>query len=80
MIMVLLFNVCAQLKTKEALALVKKVSSDMPLVFMTNAHLTTSLIDALIKCDDVETAEKIFNRLMKKDQQLFGTMMKGIMQ
>lgn len=74
---VLFFNACAQVQTGEALALVKTVSDRMPSSFFTNAHITTSLVDALMKCGDVATAEKIFRRSKIKNQITSAAMMKG---
>ncbi|CAF4706317.1 unnamed protein product, partial [Rotaria magnacalcarata] len=54
--MILLFNSCAQLKTKEALDLVKKISKQIPKSFYSNPRLLTSLLDALMKCGDVAHA------------------------
>ncbi|CAF1666252.1 unnamed protein product, partial [Rotaria magnacalcarata] len=41
--MILVFNSCAQLKTKEALDLVKKISKQIPESIYSNPHLFTSL-------------------------------------
>ena len=78
-IYILLFNACAQLQTKEALDLVKQVSSDMPQSYQIDSKLITSLVDALIKCGDVEGAEAWFNRSKSKPSSLYGAMMNGIM-
>lgn len=77
MILVLLLNACAQLKTENILKLVKQVSSDMPLHFYTNVYVVTSLIDAFIKCGDSQSAERVFDRSKIKDQSSYGAMMKG---
>lgn len=74
----LLFNACAQLRTKEALNLVKQVSFKMPLSFRSNLNLMSSYIDVLMKCGDVESAESIFNQLKMKNLSIFNAMMKGI--
>ena len=58
--------------------LVRQVSSDMPQSFQVDSYLITSLIDALIKCGDVEGAEAWFNRSKSKHSSLYGAMMKGI--
>ena len=76
-IYILLFNACAQLQTKEALDLVKQVSSDMPQSYQIDSNLITSLVDALSKCGDVEGAEAWFNRTKNKHPSLYGAMMKG---
>ncbi|CAF1606549.1 unnamed protein product, partial [Rotaria magnacalcarata] len=73
----LLFNACAQLKTKEALNLVKKVSKEIPKSLYSNPHLLTSLLDALMKCGDVADAESLFYTLKEKVLPMYGAMMKG---
>ena len=72
-----LFNACAQLGTVEALALVKKVSKEMPESFYSNPRLLTSLLDALMKCGDVKHAELLFHKLTRKTLPMYGAMMKG---
>ena len=73
----LLFNAWAQLGTPEALSLVKTVSSKMSKSFHSNSQLSTSLLDALMKCGDVGAAERIFGKLTEKTQYTFGVMIKG---
>ena len=74
---VLLFNACAQLETKEALDLVKRVSSEMPRAYYSDAYIATSLIDALMKCGDVEGAELVFDKSTTRETPVYGAMMKG---
>ena len=74
---IVLFNACALLQTNEALDLVKKVSREMPKSFYSNLRLVNSLLDALVKCDDVKQAESLFNRSRKKTLQMYTTMMTG---
>ena len=74
----LLFNACAQLQSKEALDLVKKVSATMPSSFHTHSNLANSLLDAYMKCDDIEGAEMIFERITMKSQAVYAAMMKGM--
>src|SRR5271163_340198 len=76
-IIVLLFNACAQLETQEALNLVKKVLSQIPKSFHSNDYLLTSLIDALMKCGDVNYAQSLFDTSTKKTLEMYGAMMKG---
>ncbi|CAF1413922.1 unnamed protein product [Rotaria magnacalcarata] len=73
----ILFNACAQLKTKEALDLVKKTSKQIPKSFYSNPHLLTSLLDALIKCGHVAHAESLFYSSKEKGLPMYGAMMKG---
>ena len=76
-IYILLFNACAQLQTKKALDLVKQLLSDMPKSYQFDPNLITSLVDALIKCGDVEGAEAWFHQTKSKHSSLYGAMMKG---
>jgi len=76
-IFVLLFNACAQLGTEEALNLTKRVSSKISKSFHLNPFLSTSLLDALMKCGDVAYAQSLFNTLTKKSIGIYGAMMKG---
>ncbi|CAF4388914.1 unnamed protein product [Rotaria magnacalcarata] len=76
--MIILFNACAQLKTKEALNLVKKISKQIPKSFYSNPHLSTSLLDALMKCGDVAHAESLFYSSKQKVLSSCAAMMKGL--
>ncbi|CAF5034601.1 unnamed protein product, partial [Rotaria sp. Silwood1] len=77
-IIILLFNACAQLGTNEALSLIKKVSSQIPISFHSNYHLSTSLLDALIQCGDCSNAEIFFSK-MKKSVIGYGNLMNGFL-
>ena len=72
-----LFNACAQLRTVEALDFTKRVAKDIPKSFYSNARLVTSLLDALMKCGDVQYAESLFSRQQYKVLSMYGAMMKG---
>ena len=72
----LLFNSCAHLKTKEALDLAKQVSQQMPQSFYSNPRLLTSLFDAMIKCGDTSNAEILFSK-MTKSAENYGNLMSG---
>ncbi|CAM2699210.1 unnamed protein product [Rotaria socialis] len=74
---IILFNACAQLKTKEALDLVKKTSKQIPKSFYSNPRLLTSLLDALMKCGDVAHAESLFYSSKQKVLPMYGAIMKG---
>ncbi|UJR34389.1 hypothetical protein I4U23_021797 [Adineta vaga] len=76
-IIILLFNTCAQLETNEALNLVKKVSKEIPKTYYSNPRLLTSLLDALIKCDDMKYAQVLFSKSSKKTVSMYGAMMNG---
>ncbi|CAF1145535.1 unnamed protein product [Adineta steineri] len=76
----LLFNACAQIGTLEALNLAKKVSSAIPKSFHSNSILMASLLDALMKCGDIEHAESLFDKTTNKTIQMYGAIMKGYVQ
>ncbi|UJR29806.1 hypothetical protein I4U23_017350 [Adineta vaga] len=60
---VLLFNACAQLRTQEALIIVKKVFSNLPKCHENSLNIMINAFDAFIKCDDLSNAEQIFPKL-----------------
>ena len=72
-----MFNACAQLGTAEALNLVKKVSNQMPKSYHSNPRLLTSLLDALMKCGDIESAQLLFDTTRRKPLPMYGAMMNG---
>jgi pentatricopeptide repeat protein len=76
-IVVLALNACAQLQTKEALDLVKRISSNLSESFRAHPRLMTSLLDALMKCGDVKSAESVCSEMKKKTVEMYGAMMKG---
>ncbi|CAF2899094.1 unnamed protein product [Rotaria sp. Silwood2] len=76
-IIILLFNACAQLETPDALNLAKKVSKEIPKSFFSNRNLSTSLLDALMKCGDVKYAQTLFDALTVKVSSMYAAMMNG---
>ena len=76
-VVILLFNACAQLGTKEALAVAKKVAQEMPESFHLHPYTLTSLLDALMKCEDVAHAQSLFDASVNKVLSMYGAMMKG---
>jgi hypothetical protein len=76
-IIIVLFNACAQLGTQASLDLVRKVLLEIPKSFHSNPRLLTSLFDALMKCGDVQNAEVLFIRSTNKVLPMYGAMMKG---
>jgi pentatricopeptide repeat protein len=76
-ILILLFNACAQLGKKELLNFIKKVWNEMPKSFLDDNNLCNSLIDALMKCGDVENAQTLFDKSLNKTLFMYGSMMKG---
>ena len=76
-IITLLFNACAQLPSQQSLSLVKTVWKKYQHTSLLNNHAFTALIDALMKCGDVQGAEVIFHSLPHKVLPMYGAMMKG---
>ncbi len=72
-----MFNACAQLGTNEALNLAKKVSKEIPKSFHSDLGLLTSLLDALMKCGDVQHAQLLFDTSRAKILPMYGAMMNG---
>ena len=66
-ILVLLFNACAQLESADALALVKNIASNMSSTRYSSPRLITSLVDALMKCGDMRHARCLFDASTRKD-------------
>ncbi|CAF1052345.1 unnamed protein product [Adineta steineri] len=67
------FNACAQLKTKNALNLAKNVFDQS--IIKSNDLLLCSVLNMFIKCDDLENAQILFNRI-DRDIIAYGSMMK----
>ncbi|CAF1451052.1 unnamed protein product [Rotaria sordida] len=76
-IIILLFNACAQLATNETLNLIKKVFKEIPKDYHSNTGLLTSLLDALMKSGDVVYAESLLEKSANKSISMYGAMMKG---
>lgn len=78
-VLTLLFNACAKLRTDEALNITKQVSSQILKSYQSNARLLTSLLDALIKCDDITYAERLFNTFPMKTFTMYKVMINGFL-
>ncbi|CAF5031375.1 unnamed protein product, partial [Rotaria sp. Silwood1] len=73
----LLFNACAELKTNEALDLAKETSKRMSKSFHSNPYILSSFLDALMKCGDIKYAQSVFDKSKEKVLPMYGAMMKG---
>ncbi|CAF4321038.1 unnamed protein product, partial [Rotaria sordida] len=73
----IIFNACAQLANDRAKEIGRKLLDQMPKHFHNNNVLLTSAIDMLMKFDDVQSAEKLFRMIEKKNIVTFGAMMNG---
>lgn len=76
-IVILLFNACAQLGTTKELNIIKSVASNIPRIFFSNRYIVTSLIDGYIKCGDIKNAESIFRAIKNKHLETYAAMMTG---
>ena len=73
---ILVFNACAQLGTPEALTVVKAISASIPKSFSSNPRINNSLLDALIKCGSLVSAEKLFTTI-DRSAISYGNLMSG---
>ncbi|UJR28525.1 hypothetical protein I4U23_009762 [Adineta vaga] len=76
-VLTLFFNACAQLKSDETLNLIKKNSKNITKLFSSNFRLLTSLLDALVKCDDINYAQILFDQLPDKTLSMYTVMING---
>ncbi|CAF0993594.1 unnamed protein product [Adineta steineri] len=74
-IIILLFNACAQLANEEGLNLIEKVSKQIPESFMSNPRLLSSLSDAKMKCNDIKSTQLLFSKSKNKSVSMYETMM-----
>ncbi|CAF4232658.1 unnamed protein product, partial [Rotaria sordida] len=71
------FNACAQLANDRAMKIGKKLLDEMPDDYRNDNAVLTSAIYMLMKFGDVESAERIFDSIKKKNIITYGAMMKG---
>ena len=76
-IYILFLNACAQLGTNESLNSIKKISKNIPQTIYSNEKLLTSLIDALAKCGDIESAQTVFYTSKTRTAHMCNALMKG---
>jgi len=71
----ILFNACAQLSTSQSLRLGKEIFSRLPKEYQESDDILYSLSNMFIKCNDLNNAESIFNRL-NRNVISYGSLMK----
>ena len=76
-IFILAFNACAAMKSKHALHSIRSILDRMPEAFRMDARTQTSVIDALMKSGDVDTAERWYEQMKVNHIPAHGAMMKG---
>lgn len=69
------FNACAQLQTENALAMGKKVFNQLIVDSNQSKDVLHMVLNMFIKCDDLKSAESLFNR-MDRTVISYGSMMK----
>lgn len=78
-IYILFLNACARLGTNEALHLIKTVSKNVPQSIYSNEKFLASLIDALAKCGDLQSAQTIFYESKHKTVHMYNALIKGLL-
>ncbi|CAF1470179.1 unnamed protein product, partial [Rotaria sordida] len=73
----ILFNVCAQVANDRAMKIGRKLLDEMPDDYRNNNIVLNSAIDMLMKFGDVQSAERIFDSIKKKDIITYSAMIKG---
>jgi len=76
-IYLLLLNAYAQLRTSEALDLIKNISKTIPQSIYLNENFRISLIDALTKCGDIQAAQTVFYASKYKTVPMYNALIKG---
>ncbi|CAF4379290.1 unnamed protein product, partial [Rotaria sordida] len=76
-ILTILFTACAHVANDRAKNIGRKLLQQMPQHFYNNNFILTSALNMLMKFDDVESAENLFQIMKKKDVIAYGAMMKG---
>ncbi|CAF4383503.1 unnamed protein product, partial [Rotaria sordida] len=74
---IIVFNACAQILNDRGEEIGRNLLHQMPKHFHNDNVLLTSAIDMLMKFGDVQSAEKLFRMIKKKDIVLYGAMMNG---
>jgi pentatricopeptide repeat protein len=71
----ILFNACAELATSQSLTLGKQVLSRLPEEYRESDDILNSLSNMFIKCNDLNNAKSLFDRL-NRNVQSYGSLMK----
>ncbi|CAF0880345.1 unnamed protein product [Adineta ricciae] len=73
----LLFNACAQLPSEQSLNLIKSTWERPQIKSLRSDNVLASLIDALMKCGDIKSAELVFDESSSKSIYIQGAIMSG---
>jgi pentatricopeptide repeat protein len=74
--LILFFNACSRIGTKETLTLAKEVLSNLPNYHHKSLMILTAAFDAFIKCGDLSSAEKLFPKI-ERTVKSYGNLMKA---
>ncbi|CAF3905183.1 unnamed protein product, partial [Rotaria sp. Silwood1] len=74
---VIVFNACAKLANDQAMKIGKKLLDDMPNNYRNNNIVLNAAMDMLMKFGDVQSAERIFDSIKKKNIISYGALMNG---
>ncbi|CAF1120001.1 unnamed protein product [Rotaria sordida] len=73
----IVFNACAELANDRAMKIGKKLFDEMPENLRNDNVVLTSAIHMLMKFGDIQSAQKLFQSIQKKDIVTYGAIMKG---
>ncbi|CAF4239603.1 unnamed protein product [Rotaria sordida] len=73
----IVFNACAQLANDRAMKIGRKLLHEMPDNYKNNNFISNSAIHMLMKFGDVQSAERVFHSIKKKDIISYNAMIKG---
>ncbi|CAF1378994.1 unnamed protein product, partial [Rotaria sp. Silwood1] len=74
---VIVFNACAKLANDQAMKIGKKLLDEMPNNYRNNNIVLNAAMDMLMKFGDVQSAERIFDSIKKKNIISYGALMNG---
>ncbi|CAF0886287.1 unnamed protein product, partial [Rotaria sordida] len=73
----IVFDACAQLANVRAMKIGRKLLHEMPDNYKNNNFISNSAIHMLMKFGDVQSAERVFHSIKKKDIISYNAMIKG---
>ena len=77
-IYILFCNACAQVGSNEALNLINNNLKSFPKSFYSNGRFVTALLDAFVKCDDLASAQLLFDSIKEKTTEIYTVIMNGL--
>ncbi|CAF3824244.1 unnamed protein product [Rotaria sp. Silwood1] len=74
---IIVFNACAELANNRAIKIGKTLLNKIPQYFRNDNIVLTSATHMLMKFGDIQSAQKLFQSIQKKDIISYGALMKG---